>query len=174
MQFSAAGLRTLALCYRELSEAEVSAFAGGYTRVCVPCACACACAHMHSCALSSQIAAFAAKEQDAIRQLMDKSEIDRLWETVEFGCVCLGCTAIEDKLQEGVPETIQVGGWGLGVGSCWVWGLSCDGLGFMVWGLGFGGAEVLAGAAASQREGVDVDGGQEGDGARHRKDHVPH
>ena len=97
----------------------MNAFAGGHTRVCA-CACVlvCLCAHIHSCALPSQIAAFAAKEQDAIRQLMDKSEIDRLWETVEFGCICLGCTAIEDKLQEGVPETIQVGGWGFGVVGC--------------------------------------------------------
>jgi magnesium-transporting ATPase (P-type) len=74
-EFSAAGLRTLALCYRELSTAEVDAFA--------------------------------AKEQEAMRQLMDKSEIDLLWQSVEHDCVCLGCTAIEDKLQEGVPETIQ-------------------------------------------------------------------
>jgi magnesium-transporting ATPase (P-type) len=75
-QFSAAGLRTLALCYKELSSDEVDAFA--------------------------------AKEQEAMRQLMDKSDIDVLWQGVEYGCVCLGCTAIEDKLQEGVPETIQV------------------------------------------------------------------
>jgi magnesium-transporting ATPase (P-type) len=75
-EFSAAGLRTLALCYKELSAAEV--------------------------------AMFAAKEQEAMRQLMDKSDIDVLWQSVEHGCVCLGCTAIEDKLQEGVPETIKV------------------------------------------------------------------
>jgi magnesium-transporting ATPase (P-type) len=73
-QFSAAGLRTLALCYREMSADEV--------------------------------AAFAEREQQAIRQLMDKSEIDLLWQSIEHGCVCLGSTAIEDKLQEGVPETI--------------------------------------------------------------------
>ena len=66
--FSAAGLRTLALCYRELSVAEVELFA--------------------------------AKEQEVIKRLMDKSEIDALWSGVEHGCTCLGCTAIEDKLQE--------------------------------------------------------------------------
>jgi magnesium-transporting ATPase (P-type) len=66
--FSAAGLRTLALCYRELSVAEVETFAG--------------------------------KEQEAMKKLMDKSEIDALWQLVEHDCICLGCTAIEDKLQE--------------------------------------------------------------------------
>ena len=89
-QFSAAGLRTLALCYRELSAAEVDAFA--------------------------------AKEQEAIRQLMDKSEIDMLWQSVEHDCVCLGCTAIEDKLQEGVPETIKA----LRQASIKVWMLTGD------------------------------------------------
>lgn len=49
-------------------------------------------------------------------------ELDRLYEEMEQDLELLGVTAIEDKLQEGVPETIQL----LKLGNIKVWVLTGD------------------------------------------------
>ncbi|NXW74711.1 AT8B3 ATPase, partial [Hirundo rustica] len=49
-------------------------------------------------------------------------ELDRLYEEMEQNLQLLGATAIEDKLQEGVPETIQL----LKLGNIKVWVLTGD------------------------------------------------
>ena len=36
-----------------------------------------------------------------------EEEIDKIYNEIEAGLTLLGATAIEDKLQEGVPETIH-------------------------------------------------------------------
>lgn len=75
--FSENGFRTLMLAWRQLDETEYTAFQSGY--------------------------------DEAIRMLdpaLRESALAKACEGVESGLRFLGCTAIEDKLQDQVPETI--------------------------------------------------------------------
>ena len=74
-QFAEAGLRTLCLAVKQLTEAEYEAFAAAFDR--------------------------------ASAALMDRdAQIDAVAETIENNLFLIGATAIEDKLQVGVPGTI--------------------------------------------------------------------
>jgi phospholipid-transporting ATPase len=75
-KFAREGLRVLIICYKEISEQEYQEFTEKY---------------------------------DALRTSKAKNreeEILKLFDDVEKNFTLIGCTAIEDKLQEGVPETI--------------------------------------------------------------------
>ncbi|NXX49882.1 AT8B3 ATPase, partial [Tricholaema leucomelas] len=63
------------------------------------------------------------RHQQAMVGLQDRAwELDRLYEEMEQNLQLLGATAIEDKLQDGVPETIQL----LKLGNIKVWVLTGD------------------------------------------------
>ncbi|NXL96663.1 AT8B3 ATPase, partial [Tyrannus savana] len=63
------------------------------------------------------------RHHEASVLLQDRAqELDRLYEEMEQDLQLLGATAIEDKLQEGVPETIQL----LKLGNIKVWVLTGD------------------------------------------------
>uniref|UniRef100_A0A3Q3F832 Phospholipid-transporting ATPase n=1 Tax=Kryptolebias marmoratus TaxID=37003 RepID=A0A3Q3F832_KRYMA len=68
-------LRTLCLCYKDISESEYQAWSR--------------------------------KHKDAQVTIADRdAALDRVYEEIETNLMLIGATAIEDKLQEGVPETI--------------------------------------------------------------------
>ncbi|NXK95009.1 AT8B3 ATPase, partial [Formicarius rufipectus] len=63
------------------------------------------------------------RHHEATVLLQDRAqELDRLYEEMEQNLELLGATAIEDKLQDGVPETIQL----LKLGNIKVWVLTGD------------------------------------------------
>ncbi|KAM7025645.1 phospholipid-transporting ATPase IK [Acridotheres tristis] len=63
------------------------------------------------------------RHREAAVLLQDRAqELDRLYEEMERNLQLLGATAIEDKLQDGVPETIQL----LKLGNIKVWVLTGD------------------------------------------------
>ncbi|XP_071434117.1 phospholipid-transporting ATPase IK isoform X1 [Pithys albifrons albifrons] len=63
------------------------------------------------------------RHHEATVLLQDRAqELDRLYEEMEQNLQLLGATAIEDKLQDGVPETIQL----LKLGNIKVWVLTGD------------------------------------------------
>ncbi|NWQ66844.1 AT8B3 ATPase, partial [Neopipo cinnamomea] len=63
------------------------------------------------------------RHHEAAVLLQDRAqELDRLYEEMEQNLQLLGATAIEDKLQDGVPETIQL----LKLGNIKVWVLTGD------------------------------------------------
>ncbi|KFQ86880.1 putative phospholipid-transporting ATPase IK, partial [Phoenicopterus ruber ruber] len=63
------------------------------------------------------------RHREASVLLQDRArELDRLYEEMEQNLQLLGATAIEDKLQDGVPETIQL----LKLGNIKVWVLTGD------------------------------------------------
>ncbi|KAM9265442.1 phospholipid-transporting ATPase IK [Morus bassanus] len=63
------------------------------------------------------------RHQEASVLLQDRAqELDKLYEEMEQNLQLLGATAIEDKLQDGVPETIQL----LKLGNIKVWVLTGD------------------------------------------------
>ncbi|NXE98286.1 AT8B3 ATPase, partial [Menura novaehollandiae] len=63
------------------------------------------------------------RHREAAVLLQDRArELDRLYEEMEQNLQLLGATAIEDKLQDGVPETIQL----LKLGNIKVWVLTGD------------------------------------------------
>ncbi|NXF26090.1 AT8B3 ATPase, partial [Rhodinocichla rosea] len=63
------------------------------------------------------------RHREAAALLRDRArELDRLYEEMEQNLQLLGATAIEDKLQDGVPETIQL----LKLGNIKVWVLTGD------------------------------------------------
>ncbi|KAF4798477.1 phospholipid-transporting ATPase IK [Turdus rufiventris] len=63
------------------------------------------------------------RHREATVLLQDRAqELDRLYEEMEQNLQLLGATAIEDKLQDGVPETIQL----LKLGNIKVWVLTGD------------------------------------------------
>ncbi|XP_063259194.1 phospholipid-transporting ATPase IK isoform X1 [Prinia subflava] len=67
--------------------------------------------------------AWSRRHREAAVLLQDRAqELDRLYEEMEQNLQLLGATAIEDKLQEGVPETIQL----LKLGNIKVWVLTGD------------------------------------------------
>ncbi|CAA2969991.1 phospholipid-transporting ATPase 9 [Olea europaea subsp. europaea] len=76
-QYAEAGLRTLILAYRELSEEEYMVFNGSFSE--------------------------AKNSVSADRESM----IDQVTEKIEKDLILLGATAVEDKLQQGVPECID-------------------------------------------------------------------
>jgi phospholipid-transporting ATPase len=78
-QFATTGLRTLCLAYRELSEAEHAAWSAEYA------------------------AAMASISEDKAEKVYD---LACKLETAP-GLVLLGVTAIEDRLQDGVPQTLE-------------------------------------------------------------------
>uniref|UniRef100_A0A668A6W8 Phospholipid-transporting ATPase n=1 Tax=Myripristis murdjan TaxID=586833 RepID=A0A668A6W8_9TELE len=74
-RFANETLRTLCLCYRDVSRDEYDAWAR--------------------------------KHKDASVTMTDReAALDRVYEQIENNLMLLGATAIEDKLQDGVPETI--------------------------------------------------------------------
>ncbi|NXU41547.1 AT8B3 ATPase, partial [Drymodes brunneopygia] len=67
--------------------------------------------------------AWSRRHHEAALLLQDRAqELDRLYEEMEQNLQLLGATAIEDKLQDGVPETIQL----LKLGNIKVWVLTGD------------------------------------------------
>ncbi|NXQ48801.1 AT8B3 ATPase, partial [Catharus fuscescens] len=67
--------------------------------------------------------AWSQRHREAAVLLQDRAqELDRLYEEMEQNLQLLGATAIEDKLQDGVPETIQL----LKLGNIKVWVLTGD------------------------------------------------
>lgn len=73
--FANATLRTLCLCYKDISTEEYEAWSR--------------------------------KHKDAMVSLADRdAALDRVYEQIENNLMLIGATAIEDKLQDGVPETI--------------------------------------------------------------------
>ncbi|KAA8584633.1 hypothetical protein FQN60_008418, partial [Etheostoma spectabile] len=74
--FANATLRTLCLCYKDISADEYQAWS-----------------ELH------QEAQVATSDRDAA--------LDRIYEKIESNLMLIGATAIEDKLQDGVPETIS-------------------------------------------------------------------
>ncbi|MGH0183874.1 UNVERIFIED_CONTAM: hypothetical protein FKN15_013239 [Acipenser sinensis] len=69
-------LRTLCLCYKDISDEEFSTWA--------------------------------AKHKDARIAVTDReAALDKVYEEIETNLLLIGATAIEDKLQDGVPETIS-------------------------------------------------------------------
>uniref|UniRef100_H2RJD7 Phospholipid-transporting ATPase n=1 Tax=Takifugu rubripes TaxID=31033 RepID=H2RJD7_TAKRU len=74
-EFANATLRTLCLCYKDISTAE--------------------------------FAAWSRKHKEAQVAMANRDEaLDRVYEEIEKNLMLIGATAIEDKLQDGVPETI--------------------------------------------------------------------
>ncbi|KAF5201305.1 Phospholipid-transporting atpase [Thalictrum thalictroides] len=76
-EYADAGLRTLVLAYRELSEEEYKKFNQEFT------------------AAKNSVSA----ERDTM--------VDEVADKIESGLILLGSTAVEDKLQQGVPECID-------------------------------------------------------------------
>ncbi|NXR57795.1 AT8B3 ATPase, partial [Rhadina sibilatrix] len=71
----------------------------------------------------AEFRAWSRRHREAAVLLQDRAqELDRLYEEMEQNLQLLGATAIEDKLQEGVPETIQL----LKLGNIKVWVLTGD------------------------------------------------
>ncbi|NWI38057.1 AT8B3 ATPase, partial [Picathartes gymnocephalus] len=71
----------------------------------------------------AEFRAWSRRHGEAALLLQDRAqELDRLYEEMEQNLQLLGATAIEDKLQEGVPETIQL----LKLGNIKVWVLTGD------------------------------------------------
>ncbi|NWY43364.1 AT8B3 ATPase, partial [Sylvia atricapilla] len=71
----------------------------------------------------AEFRAWSRRHHEAAVLLQDRAqELDRLYEEMEQNLQLLGATAIEDKLQEGVPETIQL----LKLGNIKVWVLTGD------------------------------------------------
>ena len=77
IEFSNIGLRTLVIGYRELSEAEFQTYKKEWD--------------------AAEISLYANREE----------MLDAASDLIEKDLVLLGCTAIEDKLQDRVPETIE-------------------------------------------------------------------
>ncbi|XP_068562095.1 phospholipid-transporting ATPase IC [Cebidichthys violaceus] len=75
--FANATLRTLCLCYKDISAADYEAWSRKHKE-----------------------AQVAMSDRDAA--------LDRVYEQIESNLMLIGATAIEDKLQDGVPETIAV------------------------------------------------------------------
>uniref|UniRef100_A0A671VKW5 Phospholipid-transporting ATPase n=1 Tax=Sparus aurata TaxID=8175 RepID=A0A671VKW5_SPAAU len=74
-EFANATLRTLCLCYKDIS--------------------------------ADEYAAWSRKHKDAQVAMVDRdAALDRVYEEIESNLMLIGATAIEDKLQDGVPETI--------------------------------------------------------------------
>nr|XP_046230530.1 phospholipid-transporting ATPase IC [Scatophagus argus] len=74
-EFANATLRTLCLCYKDIS--------------------------------ADEYAAWSRKHKDAQLVLVNRdAALDRVYEQIENNLMLIGATAIEDKLQDGVPETI--------------------------------------------------------------------
>ncbi|KAF9579915.1 hypothetical protein BGW38_003635 [Lunasporangiospora selenospora] len=87
-RFSIAGLRTLMLAWRPLSVEEYERFDVEYTK--------------------AEFYIEGEGETDANGATMDREELIRVaCETIEGRLRLLGCTAIEDRLQDQVPETIE-------------------------------------------------------------------
>ncbi|NXU19904.1 AT8B3 ATPase, partial [Pardalotus punctatus] len=71
----------------------------------------------------AEFRAWSRRHGEAAVLLQDRArELDRLYEELEQNLQLLGATAIEDKLQDGVPETIQL----LKLGNIKVWVLTGD------------------------------------------------
>ncbi|NWV32587.1 AT8B3 ATPase, partial [Grantiella picta] len=71
----------------------------------------------------AEFCAWSQRHSEAAVLLQDRArELDRLYEELEQNLQLLGATAIEDKLQDGVPETIQL----LKLGNIKVWVLTGD------------------------------------------------
>ncbi|NWI80625.1 AT8B3 ATPase, partial [Dryoscopus gambensis] len=71
----------------------------------------------------AEFRAWSRRHREAAVLLQDHArELDRLYEEMEQNLQLLGATAIEDKLQDGVPETIQL----LKLGNIKVWVLTGD------------------------------------------------
>ncbi|KAM4759350.1 phospholipid-transporting ATPase IK [Cyanocitta cristata] len=71
----------------------------------------------------AEFRAWSRRHREATVLLQDRArELDRLYEEMEQNLQLLGATAIEDKLQDGVPETIQL----LKLGNIKVWVLTGD------------------------------------------------
>ncbi|NXS32434.1 AT8B3 ATPase, partial [Pomatostomus ruficeps] len=71
----------------------------------------------------AEFRAWSRRHGEAALLLQDRArELDRLYEELEQNLQLLGATAIEDKLQDGVPETIQL----LKLGNIKVWVLTGD------------------------------------------------
>ncbi|NXE02152.1 AT8B3 ATPase, partial [Chaetorhynchus papuensis] len=71
----------------------------------------------------AEFRAWSRRHREAAVLLQDRArELDRLYEEMEQNLQLLGATAIEDKLQDGVPETIQL----LKLGNIKVWVLTGD------------------------------------------------
>ncbi|NXH86579.1 AT8B3 ATPase, partial [Edolisoma coerulescens] len=71
----------------------------------------------------AEFRAWSRRHREAAVLLQDRvRELDRLYEEMEQNLQLLGATAIEDKLQDGVPETIQL----LKLGNIKVWVLTGD------------------------------------------------
>ncbi|NWV93656.1 AT8B3 ATPase, partial [Machaerirhynchus nigripectus] len=71
----------------------------------------------------AEFRAWSRRHGEAAVLLQDRArELDRLYEEMEQNLQLLGATAIEDKLQDGVPETIQL----LKLGNIKVWVLTGD------------------------------------------------
>ncbi|NWW77413.1 AT8B3 ATPase, partial [Climacteris rufus] len=71
----------------------------------------------------AEFRAWSRRHSEAALLLQDRArELDRLYEELEQNLQLLGATAIEDKLQDGVPETIQL----LTLGNIKVWVLTGD------------------------------------------------
>ncbi|NXN87343.1 AT8B3 ATPase, partial [Bombycilla garrulus] len=71
----------------------------------------------------AEFRAWSQRHREAAALLQDRAqELDRLYEEMEQNLQLLGATAIEDKLQDGVPETIQL----LKLGNIKVWVLTGD------------------------------------------------
>ncbi|XP_060764598.1 phospholipid-transporting ATPase ID [Neoarius graeffei] len=75
-EFAGEGLRTLALAYKDLDEAE--------------------------------FAAWRQRHHEASTALEDReAKLDAIYEEIEKDLMLIGATAVEDKLQDGVPQTIE-------------------------------------------------------------------
>ncbi|NXQ32602.1 AT8B3 ATPase, partial [Alaudala cheleensis] len=71
----------------------------------------------------AEFRAWSRRHREATELLQERAqELDRLYEEMEQNLQLLGATAIEDKLQDGVPETIQL----LKLGNIKVWVLTGD------------------------------------------------
>ncbi|NWS31058.1 AT8B3 ATPase, partial [Polioptila caerulea] len=71
----------------------------------------------------AEFRAWSRRHREAVVLLQDRAqELDRLYEEMEQNLQLLGATAIEDKLQDRVPETIQL----LKLGNIKVWVLTGD------------------------------------------------
>jgi len=82
VSFSEDGLRTLAIAWKELTPEEHKAFAANFKK-----------------AISDLV-------QVDLKKAGKPNQIDTLIDTMEQQLELLGCTALEDKLQAGVPRTI--------------------------------------------------------------------
>lgn len=78
-KFASEGLRVLVIGCKEISEKEFHNFSEKFDRI---------------------------RTNKTIKQKNKEEELDKLFDDMERNFELIGCTAIEDKLQEGVPETI--------------------------------------------------------------------